>query len=124
MEARERILEKSSELFSRHGVRRITMDDIAAQCGMSKKTIYQYFKDKDELVDAFAVEQILENKHTCEADKQTSENAIHEIFLAMDMIKKMFQARQTSLLYDLEKYYPVTYLKFRKHKDEYLFGVI
>jgi TetR/AcrR family transcriptional regulator, cholesterol catabolism regulator len=124
MEARVRILEKTSELFSKHGIRRVTMDDIAAQCGISKKTIYQYFKDKDELIDAFAVDRIIDSKTGCERDKRRAKNAIHELFLAMDMVKLMFEALHPSLLYDLEKYYPDTFAKFRKYKEEYLYDVI
>ena len=50
--AKERITEKAHELFMRYGVRSVSMDDIAAQLGMSKKTLYQYYTDKEELVDA------------------------------------------------------------------------
>ena len=49
---KERITEKANELFMRYGVRSVSMDDIAAQLGMSKKTLYQYYTDKEELVDA------------------------------------------------------------------------
>ena len=49
MEAKERILVKAHELFNRYGIRSVSMDDIAAQLGMSKKTLYQYYTDKDEL---------------------------------------------------------------------------
>ncbi len=52
MEIRDRIKEKAEELYMKYGIRSVSMDDIAAQLGMSKKTIYQYFADKDELVDA------------------------------------------------------------------------
>jgi AcrR family transcriptional regulator len=52
MEVKERILLKSHELFNRYGIRSVSMDDIAAQLAMSKKTLYQYYTDKDELVTA------------------------------------------------------------------------
>jgi TetR/AcrR family transcriptional regulator, cholesterol catabolism regulator len=52
MEMKERIQQKANDLFRRYGVKSITMDEIAAQLGASKKTIYQYFSDKDELVSA------------------------------------------------------------------------
>ncbi len=124
MEAQERILEKTHELFNRHGVRRVTMDDIANQCGMSKKTIYQYFKDKDDLVDAFVIDQLMENRTTCQRDKQLAADAIHELFMAMDMAKIMFEAMHAGLIYDLEKYYPEAFLKFKKHKEEFLYQII
>ena len=51
MTSKERIQEKAHELFMQYGIRSVSMDDIANQLGMSKKTLYQYFVDKDELVD-------------------------------------------------------------------------
>ena len=51
MEMKDRIQQKANDLFRRYGVKSITMDEIAAQLGVSKKTIYQYFSDKDELVE-------------------------------------------------------------------------
>jgi AcrR family transcriptional regulator len=52
MDTKERILLKAHELFNRYGIRSVSMDDLSAQLGMSKKTLYQYFADKDELVNA------------------------------------------------------------------------
>ena len=58
MEIQERIRQKADELFRRYGIRSVTMDEIATQLGMSKKTIYQYYTDKDQLVDAVAMDEI------------------------------------------------------------------
>lgn len=124
MDVRERILQITHSLFHRFSVRAVTMDDIAARCGMSKKTIYQYFKDKNELVDAVTEEHIEHSKSLCETDKQLAENALHEVFLAMDMLQEMFEKLHPGLLHDLEKYHPGTYLKFRKHKEEYLYRIV
>ena len=52
MDTRIRIQEKARDMFMRLGIRSVSMDDIAAALGMSKKTIYQSFADKDELVDS------------------------------------------------------------------------
>ena len=61
-----RIRDKAKELFLRYGIRSVSMDDIANQLGMSKKTIYQYFTDKNELVDA-VIEDELQNLCTDDA---------------------------------------------------------
>jgi TetR/AcrR family transcriptional regulator, cholesterol catabolism regulator len=50
IETRDRILTAALEMFMRHGIKSVTMDDIAKHLAMSKKTIYQYFRDKDEVV--------------------------------------------------------------------------
>ena len=124
MEASERILEKTHELFHQYGIRRVTMDDIATQCGMSKKTIYQYFKDKDELVDAAAQAHIHQNKCLCEEHSKQAKDALHEVFLAMEMAKEILEKLHPAILRDLEKYYPKTFVKFRTHKDEFMYKVV
>jgi TetR/AcrR family transcriptional regulator, cholesterol catabolism regulator len=66
MEVKERIQQKAHELFMRYGVRSVSMDDIASQLGMSKKTIYQYFNEKDELVDAVMDDEVTQTHADCE----------------------------------------------------------
>ncbi len=124
MEMKERILTKAEELFSRYGVRSITMDEIATQLGISKKTIYLSFADKDELVLEVFNAHMTESKNHCLQDQQLAENAVHEIFLALDMTGKMLQAINTSILYDLERYYPETFKKFKTYKYDFLYKVI
>lgn len=58
MSPRKRILTRASELFHQFGFKRVTMDDISHQLGMSKKTLYQHIPGKDALVEAF-VENLL-----------------------------------------------------------------
>lgn len=58
MELRNRIIAQAKNQFMRLGIRSVSMDDICSQLGISKKTIYQHFKDKDELVDIVLQEEI------------------------------------------------------------------
>ena len=59
MDIKDRIREKAHVMVMQYGIRSVSMDDIANALGMSKKTIYQYYTDKDQLVDAVAqVKQI------------------------------------------------------------------
>jgi len=121
---KERIKLQAGDLFMKYGVRSVSMDDIANRLGMSKKTIYQYYADKDELVDAVIVNEITHNENCCQIDINESENAIHELFLAMDMVLEMFRSMNASVLHDLEKYHPAAFQKFLKHKNDYLYNVI
>ena len=73
---KERIKIQATDLFMRYGIRSVSMDDIANNLGMSKKTIYQFYADKDELVDAVIEHEINHNEACCELDKGKSENAI------------------------------------------------
>ncbi len=123
-EITERIHRKAHELFMQYGLRSVSMDDIANNLGMSKKTIYLYYVDKDALVDDVVSSIIGHNQSVCELDRKQADNAIHEIFLAMDLIMEMFRSMNTSLLFDMQKYYPGAFQKFLKHKNDYLYNVI
>lgn len=124
MEVQERIRQKADELFRRFGIRSVTMDDIATQLGMSKKTIYQYFADKDELVDAVAVDEIHYSQECCLRDTEASSNAIEEIFRVMEFVEVMFRNMNPTMLHDLEKYHPTGYRKFLEHKNKFLYEMI
>ncbi|HZH65063.1 MAG TPA: TetR/AcrR family transcriptional regulator [Flavisolibacter sp.] len=124
MEPKERILVRAHELFNKYGIRSVSMDDIAAQLGMSKKTLYQYFVDKEELVNAVISTVLDQNRHQCMADQRSAENPIHEFFLAFDMTQEMFAEMNPSILYDMEKYHPTAFKKFWEFKYTFLYGVI
>jgi len=108
----------------RYGVRSVSMDDIAAQLGMSKKTLYQYYTDKEELVDAVLSEVLEKNRNECFVDRQNAENALHEIFLAFDMVQEMFTNMNPSIVFDLEKYHPAVYKKLQHHKKVFMYQMI
>jgi len=120
----ERIKQKAHDLFMQYGLRSVSMDDIANNLGISKKTIYQYYADKDALVDAVVSSIIQYNQSCCEIDRKTADNAIHEIFLAMEFMMEIFRSMNASLLFDMQKYHPGSFQKFSRHKNDYLFGVI
>jgi len=123
-ETRERIRQKANDLFFQYGLRSVSMDDIANALGISKKTIYQYYADKDELVDAVILSVIGKNQNCCDEDRRVADNAIHEVFLAMEFMMEIFRSMNPSLLYDLQKYHPKTFERFSKHKNDYLYGMI
>jgi AcrR family transcriptional regulator len=122
-DTKQRIQNAAHELVIQYSIRSVSMDDIAASLGMSKKTIYQYFKDKDELVEAVVEDVIKSNQCTCNADRDRANNAVHEIFLVMDMMVEMFKTMNPSILFDMQKYHPAAFSKFQKHRNEYLYNV-
>ena len=123
IDTKQRIQKAAHDLVMQYGIRSVSMDDIAANLGMSKKTIYQCFKDKDELVEAVVDDIIDTNQYACKADIERSENAVHEIFLVMDMMAEMFKSMNPSILHDMQKYHPAAFTKFKKHKNEFLYDV-
>ncbi len=124
MDQKQRILLKSEELFMRYGIRSVSMDDIANQLGVSKKTLYQYFADKDELVDGVVEGRIKELQMDCIRCREAADDAIHEIFITMERIMEEFSNLNPTVLYDMEKFHFRAYRRFKEHKDKFLLQVI
>lgn len=124
MEAKERILVRSHELFNKYGIRSVSMDDIAAQLGMSKKTLYLYYTDKEDLVNAVFSGVMAANKTDCQNCQKQCENAIHEVFLSFDMVEDMLTNMNPAVLFDMQKYHPVVFKKFLDYKNDFLYKMI
>ena len=119
-----RIRKKAEELFWRYGIRSITMDEIATQLRISKKTIYQHYTDKDAIVDAVNEDQILFAQTNCLKHAAEAVNAIDEVFRGSGFIESVLRNMNPSLLFDLEKYHPRSYQKFIEHKNTFLFNMV
>lgn len=125
MELQERILLKGDELFRRFGIRSITMDDIAKQLGVSKKTIYLHYPDKDELV--IAITKLNISRHFNEVEKccgPASINAIAEMFAVNNSVGEMIRSFNPIMFYDLQKYHPKAWLAFREFRNLYVLAKI
>jgi AcrR family transcriptional regulator len=117
----QRIIEKTTELFFRYGLKGVTMDDIASSLGVSKKTIYQYYSDKDSLVDAVVQAEIDRGEMDC---NYFLANAIHEIFMEMDRMQEMMSSMNPFVLHDMQKYHPQAFKKFNEHKNKFMYQLI
>lgn len=108
---KETILKKAGVIFLKYGFKSVTMDDIANDLGISKKTIYKYYKNKVELVDEvvsyFHEDMFKTITNIC----AVGHNAIQENFEIKKVFKEMFKNSDDSPMYQLEKYYPKTYKK-------------
>ena len=115
------ILDQVGKLYHRYGIKSITMDDVAKHLGISKKTIYEFFRDKEDLVN-----QVLffEHEHNCvflDAIEEKKLNAIEEVFEVYKMINAMFRDYNPSMEYDIRKYYPGLFLKMREIRRSRMF---
>lgn len=124
MEPRERIANKAHELFMRYGIRSVSMDEVASQLGMSKKTIYQFYADKDSLVADVIDIELDASQCECNQHKDKSENAIHEVFMAVDMLQEVLTKMNPNVLFDLEKYHPAAFKKHNEFKNKFLYTII
>lgn len=108
---KEKIINKAKEMFLKLGFKSITMDDIACEMCISKKTIYKYFSNKDVLIEE-SVEMVHKEIHET-IDKIVAQNfnAIEENFEIKRMFKEMFKSAESSPIYQLKKNYPEVYAK-------------
>lgn len=124
MDTQERILHKARELYMRNGIRAVSMDDIATQSGVSKKTIYQYYADKDELVDAvMQMEEIRIHQDSKECFEQSGD-AIEEILLTLSRIYTRFSQMNPMIISDMERFHQKAHNRFQKMKYDHLHRVI
>lgn len=121
---KDRIKAKARELFMRYGFRSVTMDEIAGQLGVSKKTIYQFFTDKDSLVEDVMQDEMHHMQVICTKQLEESVNAVEEIFKDMDAMFSVMDSMNPQIIFDLEKFYPRTFERFKKHKNSFLFDII
>jgi AcrR family transcriptional regulator len=108
---KDKIVSKASDLFLKLGFKSVTMDDIACEMCISKKTIYKYFCNKEVLIEE-STEMIHKTVHEVINTISAKEyNAIEENFEIRKSFKEMFQIADTSPLYQLKKHYPEIYQK-------------
>lgn len=115
------ILEKVKTLYQKYGIKSVTMDDVSRELGISKKTLYQYVKDKNELVE-MVVNLELETSIRQFSQVLNGElNAIEELFEVQKIVDYLVQKHNPSQEYDLKKYYPDTYKKIIKTRRDRMY---
>jgi TetR/AcrR family transcriptional regulator, biofilm operon repressor len=115
---KDKIIKKATEMFLKLGFKSVTMDDIACEMCISKKTIYKYFHNKEMLIEE-GTEIVHQNIHRI-IDEIVSKdfNAIEENFEIRRMFKEMFQSFDHSPAYQLKKHYPEIYTKMMANEIE------
>jgi len=111
-------------MFTRYGIRSITMDDIARELGVSKKTLYHVFQDKNDLIKRVIDFDIMQSRKLLEEVQRTDLDAIEEIFLVNSRIHQIRSRYNPTFYYDLKRYYPETYQRWLNEKRQNMFGLI
>ncbi len=108
---KDKIISKATDMFLKLGFKSVTMDDIACEMCISKKTIYKYFRNKELLIEEGT--EIIHKKihHLIDEIMTKNYNAIQENFEMRKMFKEMFQSFDHSPVYQLKKHYPEIYEK-------------
>ena len=114
------ILQGASELFMRYGVKSITMDEIARHLAVSKKTIYQHFVDKDELVISFTQMVLQQQKTEMMKLEDNGTNVMESLRDISEFLRHKVCNINPSLLFDLKKYFPPAWKTFTEYKKNFL----
>ena len=121
---KEKILSESIDLFMNYGVRSVTMDEIAKHLGISKKTIYQHFKDKEEII-IQSTALYFEREHAVMDEIENgAENAVEHLYKLTICLRDRIKQTNTSVLFDLKKYYQKAFEKYKKYKHEVIFNSV
>jgi len=124
MSQTKRIIEGGEELFLKAGIKSVTMDDIARHLGMSKKTIYQFFKDKNELVTALVTKKLKEDEDQMIEFMSKSANVIEEMINMTKCSEDMFSRINPIVIHDMQKYHPDAWKVFQQFKSEVLISTL
>ncbi|MEQ9592932.1 MAG: TetR/AcrR family transcriptional regulator [Cyclobacteriaceae bacterium] len=119
-DSKAKILQGATELFLRYGIRSVSMDNIANHLGVSKKTIYQYFKDKDEMVNSVTANHIQKDKSELDWIAENSKNAVEELVNLTHCLRENFREMNPSLLFDLQKYHHKSWALWIEYKSEHI----
>ena len=120
----ERILDKTRELFFRYGLKNVTMDDIAKELGISKKTLYAHFDKKKSIV-----KKVTENYLACQSEQSKrlafdSTDAIHELIAVIHHVNSIFESMDVRIVHDMQKYFPEAWKIFEEHKQDFILKMI
>lgn len=120
----EKIIRESTELFSRYGIRNLSMDDICREISISKKTLYQYVENKAELIRAIMTSMMNDpaGKERWESIKHL--NAIDQLLESSRLICSNMRRLPASATFELKKYYPDIFNEFSQKKKDQVYDAI
>lgn len=124
VDTRDRIIAGAFELFSRFGIKSVTMDDIAKHLSISKKTIYQFFKDKDEVVHTLLEKQLAIDCAEFEEVTNAAPNVVEEVFGHMKKLHKMLTNVNPNMFYDLRKHHPRSWDLVTKFRNDTVLAMV
>jgi AcrR family transcriptional regulator len=120
----QKIVEDTFDLFFKFGIRSITMDDIARELGVSKKTIYKYVSNKAELVDQCIKVKFKQVTNALKGVADQVDNAIDELFAIDSYFDEMMQQNHPAIMFQLSKYYGDTYKWLDESRDSFLLDIM
>ncbi len=124
MGSKEKILKKSEELFLRYGLKSVTMDDLASQLGMSKKTLYQFVENKGDLIEQIIDLHISDEKAFMKKSRADSKDAVEEMILVGRHNIQELKKLSPTVIYDLKKYYQHLWVLIEQLESDHTYDFI
>jgi len=124
MEDQNKIIEHTEEKFFRDGFYKTTMDEIASELKMSKKTIYKFFPSKDDLVHAIAKFFMNKMKSQILPALSTDKNAIEKLADLINILAKASEKISTKRMEEIKRHYPDLWIEIDRFRTEMMFGNI
>ncbi len=121
---KEKVLAKANKLFMQIGIKTITMDDVARELSISKKTLYQHFDNKADLINQILDEYLRQEKEHIEQVSQSANDAIDEMLSIGKYIIKQLNTYSPAAIYDLQKYYPESWMLLKSLHQVFIYNVI
>jgi len=118
------ILDATSQLYMKQGIKSVSMDDLARHLGISKKTIYQYYENKEALVQDIVYAHIAKENIEVESIIASSKNAIDQMQKIAKMALRTLEEVSSGTMFDLQKYYRQMWIAITNIHKELIFGVI
>ncbi|MCB0617139.1 MAG: TetR/AcrR family transcriptional regulator [Saprospiraceae bacterium] len=118
------ILKRTESLFMRYGIKSITMDDIAKELGISKKTLYQFVENKADLIKKIVYQHIQEEKKEIESIRSHANNAVEEVLALAKYVVQALRQMAPTTVYDLQKYYHDSWKLLESLHQQHVYSVI
>lgn len=117
-------MKRVEDLFLRFGIKSLTMDDVARELGISKKTLYQFVDNKDDLVVKVMERHIREDCSIWETLRQGSGDALDEIFKVVQYNAQDLGKMKTNVIFELQRYYPEAWERIQTYIWDFLLKVV
>ncbi|RLD22732.1 MAG: hypothetical protein DRI69_00300 [Bacteroidetes bacterium] len=122
--SREEVLEGAKELFLRYGIKSITMDDVAREMGISKKTLYQHVKNKTDLIERIIHQHIHDEKKCLSELPGQAHDAIEQVLMIAQYVVQILRGMRPTTMFDLKKYYRECWNMMEEFQHEYMYEMI
>lgn len=123
-EQQEKWLKRTGEMFFRYGIKSLTMDDVARELGISKKTLYTFVENKDDLVCKVIERYIEDDRQLCEVQFKQAANAIEEMFIVIETNAQQMEQMKSNVIFDLQKYHRDAWEKMERFQHGFLYEVV